>query len=87
MPPVTDGARPGAADIRRLCGDLLDWKVAAILATDASQVDIEAAMAWLEGESDVMGEERRPLAGRSAAVYDLLVRADEFPDDEGAARP
>lgn len=71
-----------AAEIRRVCGDLLDWKVAAITASGATLADLEAAAAWLEGRDDAMGEARRPLSGASAVVYDLLVRIEDFPGEE-----
>jgi hypothetical protein len=57
----------------RLCGDILDRTVTAIVETGASLSDLEAAMAFLYGEDDAMGEERRPLSGTAAVIYDLLV--------------
>jgi hypothetical protein len=68
-------------DVRHVCGDLLDWKVNAILGTDATIGDLEAAVAWLEGEDDVMGEERRQLTGASALVYDILAADEEFAEE------
>ncbi|MDR3471336.1 MAG: hypothetical protein P4M09_06560 [Devosia sp.] len=65
-------ARPNADDVRRLCGSVTDQQIAAILATGARLDEIETAVAWVAGEDDVMGEERRPLAGRAGAVYDIL---------------
>lgn len=76
-------ARPlGADDVRHLCGDIADWKVSAILAVGASLEEIETAVAWAAGEDDVMGEERRPLSGLSAAVYDVLDADEEFGDED-----
>ncbi len=71
-----------AADVRRICGEVLDWKVAAISASGATLADLEAAAAWLEGRDDAMAEARRPLAGASAVVYDLLVRTEDFPGED-----
>ena len=71
-----------ASEVRHLCGDVADWKVSAILATGADVDDIEAAIAWAAGEDDVMGEERRPLAGAAAAVYDILTADDEYGDED-----
>jgi len=65
-----------AEEVRRLCGDVPDWKVTAILDTGADIAAIQTAVAWFAGEDDVMGEERRPLAGDAAVVYDILI-ADE----------
>ena len=84
---MTDRAEP-AADQRldpegvvRLCGDILDGTVTAIVDTGASLSDLEAAMAFLYGEDDAMGEERRPLTGAAAAIYDLLVAEQDTADD------
>ena len=63
-------------ELRRLCGDVPEWKLAALAASGATAEEIEEALAWIAGESDVMGEERRPAAGPVARVYDIL-RADE----------
>ena len=74
-----------AADVRRLCGDILDWKVDAILASGATIGDVEVAMAWVTGGDDVMGEARAPLSGAAARVYDLLASDEDFGlDDPGA---
>jgi hypothetical protein len=68
-----------AQDVRDLCGDVLDWKVAAILALRPSSGDVAAAAAWASGE-DGLGQAGRPLAGVAAQVYDLL-NADAYPDE------
>ena len=73
---------PSYEDVRHLCGDVADWKVSAILATGATLDEINAAIAWDAGEDDIMGEERRPLTGPAAAVYDILVADEEFGDEE-----
>jgi hypothetical protein len=41
---------------------------------------LEAALAWAEGESDVMGKRARPLAGRVAAVCEILMTEAPFDD-------
>lgn len=74
-----------AGEIRRECGTVLDWQVEAILATGASSGDLAAAVAWLDGQDDVMGDARRPLTGRAAQVYDILAAGEE-PDDEDGGR-
>ena len=67
--------------VRRLCGEISDGGLAAIVASRASIADLEAAIAWAEGESDVMGEARRPVVGAVAELYDLLM-AERIDDDE-----
>jgi hypothetical protein len=71
-----------AAEIRRVCGEILDWKIAAISASGASLADLEAAAAWLEGRDDAMGEARRPLTGDAALIYDLLIRSEETLEED-----
>jgi hypothetical protein len=61
------------AEIRRMVGDIEAVKLEAILATGATLGQIEEAMAWASGESDVMGGQlARPLSGPVAAVYEIL---------------
>lgn len=76
------GPGPGYEDVRHLLGDVADWKISAILATGASLDEINAAIAWDAGEDDVMGEERRPLSGGAAAVYDILIADEEYGDED-----
>jgi hypothetical protein len=52
-------------DVREIVGDLDDAKIAAILATGANAEQLEEAMAWAAGESDVMGD----LSARSQAWW------------------
>jgi hypothetical protein len=68
-------------DVRDVAGDLDDAKIAAIVATGANAEQLEEAMAWPSGESDVMGDLERPLAGVVAQLYDILMTGEEFPED------
>ena len=70
-----------AQDVKDIAGDLDDAKIAAILATGANAEQLEEAMAWASGESDVMGDLERPLTGAIAQLYDILMTGDEFPED------
>lgn len=77
-----------AADIRRLCGDVTDATIAEIIAVGASAEDVEIALSWATGESDVMITERRPLEGTAAEVYDILASDPVFAEeDEAGASP
>jgi hypothetical protein len=64
-------------DVAHMCGDIPDWKVAAIEKNGASAVELELALAWAYGESDVAGEARLPLKGRAAELYEILVGDEE----------
>jgi hypothetical protein len=68
-------------DVRDIAGDLDDAQIAAILATGANAEQLEEAMAWASGESDVMGELERPLSGVVARLYDILMTGEEFPEE------
>jgi hypothetical protein len=68
-------------DVRDIAGDLDDAQIAAILATGANAEQLEEAMAWASGESDVMGDLEGPLAGVVARLYDILMTGEAFPED------
>jgi len=72
----------GPEEVRRRCGEILDWKVDAIIASGAGPADLDVAMAWLTGADDTMGEARATLSGAAARVYDLLVSGEDFPESE-----
>ena len=76
-------AIPGRDEIARVCGDILDWKISAIIASGASLPEVEAACAWAAGQDEALAKEREPLTGRTAAVYEILI-ADEPFDEDGA---
>jgi hypothetical protein len=84
MADTTDG-NPGNPlshdEVVGVCGDLLDWKVNAIIATGAGLSELEAAQAWATGADEVLGEERAPLEGVTAQVYDILMAGEEYDDD------
>ena len=69
------------SDIVGVCGDIVDWKIAAIIATGASLAELETANAWAIGEDEFLGEEHEPLSGPTARVYDILVADDAFDED------
>jgi hypothetical protein len=48
---------------------------------EASGTELEEAAAWMSGESDVMGELERPLAGVVAQVCEILSADEELPED------
>lgn len=62
-------------------GPMDDAKIAAIEATGASLEQLEEAVAWAAGESDVMGAGRLPLTGVVAEIYDILTADEEEPED------
>jgi hypothetical protein len=69
-----------AAEVRELCGEILDWKLNAILALEPTAVDLEAALAWANRQDDLL-EEGRPLGSVAASICDLLVSDEEFGEE------
>ncbi|MEZ5667743.1 MAG: hypothetical protein R3F55_09995 [Alphaproteobacteria bacterium] len=75
-----------ASEIRHLCGDILDSQVEAIVASGAEIADIETALAYAAGMDDAMGEARIPLAGRAAAVFEIIAAGEEYAEEDRAPR-
>jgi hypothetical protein len=69
-----------ANDVRELCGDILDWKLAAILALQPTAGDVAAAVGWASGEDD-LGQRGRPLEGVAAQVYELLISDEDYGEE------
>ncbi len=67
--------------VRELFGDITDAKIAAVLAVGPTLEDIEEAVAWAAGESDVMGEERLPLTGIAARVYEIVAADEDYAEE------
>jgi len=75
-------ARITASHVRSVVGDIDDTALASIVATGASVEEFEEAYAWAQGESDVVGETERPLAGRVRQIYEILVANEQWYEDE-----
>jgi hypothetical protein len=67
-------------EIMDLLGDIEAAKAEAILATGATLAEIEEAQAWASGESDVLGDLKRPPSGAVAEVYDVLSSEEPLDD-------
>jgi len=74
------GSIDGAAELRRIIGDIDDTKAAFILSLDPTIEEIEVAVAWAEGRGEALGNGEWPLSGKVAEIFEILV-ADEV--DEG----
>ena len=68
-------------DIRKMFGTIDDHRVLEIIDLHPSSVDLEVATAYLAEMSDVMGEERLPLSGAAASIYEIVTRDEPFEDD------
>jgi hypothetical protein len=60
--------------------------IAEIMVLNPTYEEFEIALAYAQGESDVMGEERHPLEGKAKQVYDILTAAEAWQDEAEAQR-
>ena len=78
------GPRGGAVatheDLLHIIGEIDDDTAVAILALAPTVAEVEQAFMWVAGEGDVVGVTGHPLAGKTAAIVDIL--AAEEPDEE-----
>jgi hypothetical protein len=79
--PQPPGRQLTPEDVTHILGELDEARIAAILASGANAEEIEEAAAWMSGESDVMGELERPLAGVVAQVCEILSADEELQED------
>lgn len=70
-----------AQDVFEVCGEIDDAKVVAIVEAQPSYEELEEAAAWIAEEGDVPREDRHPLSGKAAVVYEILATELE-PDTE-----
>jgi hypothetical protein len=61
-----------AQEVQRLLGELGAARVAAVLALQPSLEELEEAAAWMAGEGDVPAQAGHPLAGKAAAIFDIV---------------
>ena len=74
-------AKATASDALEILGPMPDARVAVILAAGAPTEQLEEATAWAAGESNAMGDMRRPVAGLVADVYELLTADEALAED------
>ena len=71
--------------VAAIVGRLDDAKLAAIAALRPTVEEVEEAVAWAAGESDVMGKARTPLSGAAARVFEILTT--ELPPESDREEP
>lgn len=69
-------------EIRRLCGDIPDWKVAAIEASGIDMSGLEEAVAWSTGDDENPPRRHLPPESAAARIYEILVADEEEPGSE-----
>lgn len=70
-------------DVLHLCGELPDWKIAKIIASEASYQDLETAVVWAQGEDP--GPDHHPLEGKVAYLHEIITAGEE-PEERGRGR-
>jgi hypothetical protein len=63
-------------DVRRICGDISDLKVAELLASGASISEMEKASAWVANQEN-LGAERIMPEGQIGDLCEILIADDE----------
>ena len=77
---------PTRKDIQRILGKIDDHRVTEIIDLDPSLEELEVAMAYLADMTDVMGEERQPLSGIAAEIYEIVIRGEPSGEEEFGQR-
>ena len=70
------------SDIEHLFGPINDHLAREILQLDPSIGELEIAAAYFAGMTDVMGEQRAPLSGNAARIYDIVSRDDSVLEED-----
>lgn len=73
-----------STEIRRICGDIPDWKVAAIQAAGGDINALEEAVAWSSGDDETTPDRHLPPESAAAKIYAVLIAGEE--EDEDYAR-
>jgi uncharacterized protein with GYD domain len=86
--PQGDGLDRGVLlhDVAAALGDGDESVIAEIMVLNPTYEEFEIALAYAQGESDVMGEERHPLEGKAKQIYDILTAAEAWQDEAEAQR-
>jgi hypothetical protein len=78
--------RSSYSDIVHLFGPIEDHLAREILDLQPTPAELEVVAAYQAGLTDVMGEERVPLAGRFARIYEIVSRDEVLPGEDEAPR-
>jgi len=78
--------RSSHSDIVHLFGPIEDHLAREILDLEPTPAELEIVAAYCAGMTDVMGEERVPLAGTAALIYDIVNRDQLLLDEDEAPR-
>ena len=74
------------SDIVHLFGPIEDHLAREILDLQPTPAELEVVAAYQAGMTDVLGEERLPLAGNAARIYEIVSRDEVLPGEDEAPR-
>jgi uncharacterized protein with GYD domain len=86
--PQGDGLDRGVSlhDVAAALGDGDESVIAEIMVLNPTYEEFEIALAYAQGESDLMGEERHPLEGKAKQIYDILTAEEAWQEEAEAQR-
>ncbi len=70
------------SEIIHLFGTIDDHKVVEIMDLQPSPIELEIAAAYFGGMTDIMGEERQPLSGNAAKIFEIVNREEPLLEEE-----
>ncbi len=70
------------SEVVRLFGTIDDHKAAEIIALNPTPVELDVVESYLAGMTDVMGKERIPLTGKTARIFEIIMRDEPFEDED-----
>lgn len=71
-PDTQNGSPLTKAFLKAHAGGFNDHQMVAVLELGANEADLEEALAWDMGESDLALIVRRPLSGKAEKIYEIL---------------
>jgi hypothetical protein len=74
------------SDIVHLFGPMEDHLAREILDLQPTLAELEVVAAYCAGLTDVLGEERVPLAGNAARIYEIVSRDEVLLEEDEAPR-
>ena len=80
--PAMNRQLPLPVDVFRIFGKISDHSVVEILEANPTMAQLEEVSMWLSQGDDVMGEARLSLSPVPARILELLMRDEEFSEDQ-----
>ncbi len=71
-PPTLKDRPLTEAFLKAHAGEFTDHQMVALFELNANEADLEEALAWDMGESDIAPIVRRPLSGKAEKIYEIL---------------